>query len=137
MKKFLVLINSTMIFLVTSCSQEKGRYIDLSNGDSIKVEKDSTGRWVNADTREPVYMYVDTKKHDTIYGKTGEVINGHVVRESDNTYRYDMDVKNNQNYQARSGDYKKKVDDGDLKIKTDDQKIKADGKTGERKRKAD
>ena len=138
MKKFLVLFSSSaIILLAASCSQEKGRYIDLRSGKAIKVEKDSTGGWVDADTKNPVYIYVDTKTHDTIYGKTGEVINGHVVRGSDSTYTYDMDAKNNENYQVRAGDYKKKADGGDIKIKTDDKKIKIDGKTGERKRKSD
>ncbi|HKB43792.1 MAG TPA: hypothetical protein VKC90_05370 [Chitinophagaceae bacterium] len=73
MKKFLVLFSSSaIILLAASCSQEKGRYIDLRSGKAIKVEKDSTGGWVDADTKNPVYIYVDTKTHDTIYGKTGE-----------------------------------------------------------------
>jgi len=69
--------------------------------------------------------------------KLVRVINGHVVKGSDSTYTYEMDAKNNENYQVRAGDYKKKADDGDIKIKTDDKKIKIDGKTGERKRKSD
>lgn len=126
MKKIFVLLSANVsMLLAISCSQEKGRYIDLRSGQALKIEKDSAGAYVNADTREPVYMCVDTKKHDTIYGKTGEVINGHVVRDANNVYVYDKD-ESNENYQARSGDYKKKVDDGEVKIKTDEKKIKKD-----------
>ncbi len=138
MKKILVLfsISITLIF-ARSCSNEKGSYVDLRTGKSIAIEKDSTGAWIEAGTKQPVYIYVDTKRNDTIYGKTGEVINGHVVKGSDNVYFYDMDV-NSTNSNNEAGDYKRKVEnDGDVKIKTDDKKIKIDGETGERKVKND
>jgi hypothetical protein len=130
MKQFLIVLSTATAIIWGSCSQEKNRYIDLRTGEPIKVEKDSTGIWVNGDTRKPVYIYVDTKNHDTIYGKTGEVINGHVIKGTDNAYWYDADAN-------EAGDYKKKIDDGDVKIKTDDNKIKVDGETGEKKVKND
>ncbi|HEX7845817.1 MAG TPA: hypothetical protein VF476_08475 [Chitinophagaceae bacterium] len=133
MKKLMVLLCAG-VFIAASCSNEKGRYVDLRTGETIDVKKDDeTGRWVNAETKKPVYIYVDTRKDDTIYGRTGEVINGHVVK-SNNVYWYEMD----EEYKVKSGDYKMKVeDDGDIKIKTDDKKVKIDGKTGERKEKND
>ena len=133
MKKILVLV-VVMTSLLWACSNEKGAYLDLRTGEKINIEKDpATGYWVNADTKEPVYIYVDSKKNDTIYGRTGNVINGHVVK-YETIYWYDQD----EDYKAKFGDYKRKVDDdGDVKIKTDDKKIKIDGETGEKKVKND
>ena len=86
---------------------------------------------VNSKTDEPVYIYVDTKENDTIYGATGEVINGHVVMTSDGKYKYDGDDE----YKIKDGDYKKKVDGDEVKIKDGDTKIKIED--GERKVKKD
>ena len=137
MKKIPGLLIIATVFLWASCSNEKERYIDLRTGKAITMEKDpQTGIWLNADTKEPVYMYVDTKKNDTIYGKTGAVINGHIVRSDDNVYWYDADM--DEEYKVKSGDYKRKVEkDGDIKIKDGDTKIKIDGETGEKKVKND
>ena len=130
---FIVIVS----FLWISCTAEKDRYVDLRTGKSITLEKDSeTGVWVNAETKKPVYMYVDTKKNDTIYGKSGLVVNGHIVRSDDNVYWYDVD--HNEEYKAKSDDYKMKVEkDGDIKIKDGDKKTKIDGETGEKKVKKD
>ncbi len=118
-----------LLAIAVSCS-DKDRYIDLRTGQTIEIEKDHNGVWVDEHTKKPVYIYVDTKTHDTIYGKTGTVINGHVVK-NDNVFWYDADAKGNV---SEVGDYKRKVEpDGDIKIKTDDKKIKIDGETGERK----
>ena len=121
----------------TSCSTEKDRYVDLATGEPITIEKDAeTGIWVNADTKKPVYMYVDTQKNDTIYGKSGLVINGHIVKSDDNVYWYDVDHK--EKYKVKTEDYKMKVEnDGDIKIKEGDKKTKIDGETGEKKVKKD
>jgi len=117
--------------LLFACSREKGTFTDLRTGEKINIEKDpATGYWVNSDTKQPVYIYVDTKKHDTIYGRTGEVINGHVVK-YETMYYYDRD----DDYQVKHGDYKRKEDDGDVKIKTSDKKIKIED--GEKKVKYD
>ena len=115
---------------LTSCKQE--RYLDLTAGEYIEVEKDEkTGRMVNSETREPVYIYVDTKTNDTIYGANGKVINGYVFRTSDGKYKYDGDDE----YKIKDGDYKKKVDGDEVKIKDGDTKIKIED--GERKVKKD
>lgn len=117
-----------MIF--TSCKQE--RYLDLTAGEYIEVEKDEkTGRMVNSKTHEPVYIYVDTKTNDTIYGANGKVINGYVVKTGDGKYKYDGEDE----YKIKDGDYKKKVDGDEVKIKDGDTKIKID--EGEKKVKKD
>jgi hypothetical protein len=88
---------------------------------------------VDAETKKPVYIYVDTEKKDTIYGETGKVINGHVIMD-EGKYKYaDMNVKvEDREYKIKGDDYKEKMDkDGDLKIKNGDVKTKVDGKTGE------
>jgi hypothetical protein len=140
MKKILSLLSIALVALLwVSCSNEKGRYVDLRTGEAITVEKDpATGAWINSETKEPVYIYVDTKKNDTIYGKTGVVINGHVVRANDNVYWYDADMDSEYKVKSENGEYKKKVeDDGDIKIKNGDTKTKIDGETGEKKVKND
>jgi hypothetical protein len=139
MKKIigLIVIVTALVFAF-SCSNEKGRYIDLRTGKTVRMEKDpQTGLWVDATTKQPVYIYVDSKNGDTIYGKTGVVINGHVRRGSDNIYWYDADMKDN-GYEVKNDNYKVEVEkDGDVKIKDGDKKTKIDGKTGEKKTKND
>src|SRR5688572_14913719 len=139
-KNFVLLAAITLGLCWTACSDTKGRYVDLRTGEKIEVEKDpQTGIWVDAATKKPVYIYVDTKNNDTIYGKTGAVINGRVVTR-DNVYWYDADLDNtnNNSFETKSGDYKMEVEkDGDVKIKNGDQKIKIDGETGEKKVKND
>lgn len=137
MKKTIPAVVLIMSLFGISCSTENDRYVDLRTGEPIKIEKDAeTGVWVNAETKKPVYMYVDTKKNDTIYGKSGLVVNGHIVRSDDNVYWYDLDHK--EEYKVKSDDYKMKVEnDGDIKIKDGDKKTKIDGETGEKKVKKD
>jgi len=128
--KQLLLAGIAVSMLLTACNN--GKYKDLTSGATIKVEKDEkTGLMVNSETKEPVYIYVDTKKNDTIYGATGEVINGHVVVASDGKYWYDGD----DDYKIKYGDYKKKVDGDEIKIKDGDTKIKIED--GEKKVKND
>ena len=145
MKKILVLLALSSAILFAACSNEKDSYVDLRTGKTITVEKDpQTGYWVNAETKEPVYIYVNTKNNDTIYGRTGATINGHVVKASDGIYWYDDDDEYKSKYASDAGmnttdgDYKKKVEeDGDTKIKDGEKKIKIDGETGEKKVKND
>jgi len=73
--------------LLTACYQH--RYVDLTSGSPINLVKDENGKMVDSKTHTPVYMYVDTKTNDTIYGATGEVINGHVEKSGDGKYKYD------------------------------------------------
>lgn len=141
MKKVFAVL-SAAVFIISSCTSDKDRYINLSTGKAIEVEKDNvTGAMVDKSTKEPIYIYVDTKTKDTIYGKTGEVINGHVVLGNDKEYVYDDDVKvdvDPNSVEYKDGDQKVEIEkDGDIKIKDGDSKVKIDGETGERKVKKD
>ena len=128
-------------FLI-SCADHNRRYVDLETGDYINVVKDSTnGSMINAETRQPVVIYVDTQSKDTIYGKTGKVINGEITKTNDGKYKYVSNIDepakiktgDDDSYKIKDGDYKKKVGkDGDVKIKEGDKKIKIDGETGEK-----
>ena len=116
-----LLIVAVIGIMFTACKRE--RYYDLTAGKYVDLEKDqSTGRMVNSDTHETVYIYVDTKTKDTIYGPTGKVINGYVVRTDDGKYKYE----NDDEYKIKDGDYKKKVDGDEVKIKDGDKKVKID-----------
>ena len=121
--------------VVWSACESNDRYLDLETGEKVELVKDdATGLMVNAETKKPVYIYVDTKSKDTIYGKTGKVINGSVVL-VDGKYIYKDDALTVEN---ESGDYKREVEkDGDIKIKDGDTKTKIDGETGEKKVKND
>jgi hypothetical protein len=105
-----------------ACSRTAGsRYIDLSTGDGVELVKDEqSGLLVSAETGDPIYMYVDTETRDTIYGATGQVINGEIERLDDGGYRYVGD------YKFKDGDYKVKVDGDEMKIKSEYQKIKTE-----------
>jgi hypothetical protein len=133
MKNYFLMAMLVGCLAFASCSNADSRYVDLNTGKTVKLEKDESGLMVNAETKHSVDIYVDTKTNDTIYGKTGKVINGHVVRTND-TWNYDADVNADDN----GGDYKIKVEkDGDVKIKDGDTKTKIDGETGEKKVKKD
>ncbi len=125
---------------IISCADNDHRYIDLETGKRIDVVKDdANGEMINAETKQPVVIYVDTQTKDTIYGRSGKVINNHVIKTDDGKYKY----VSNDNEQVKiksdeDGDYKRKVEkDGDVKIKDGDTKIKIDGKTGEKTIKKD
>src|SRR5262245_41537200 len=116
MKKlsFLALV-AGISMVITSCDRTAGaRYIDLSTGREVELVKDDkNGLMVDKATRQPVYIYVDTRNNDTIYGSTGEVINGRLVmNEGKYYYENDADVK------FKDGKYKN--DAADYKLKTED-----------------
>ena len=126
MKKILVIITVVMGLFWTSCKQEKETYVDLRSGQPVKVEKDPvTGAWLNAETKEPLYIYVDTKKNDTIYGKTGAVIDGHVVK-SDEVYWFDEDLDKKNEVKVNTGDYKIKTDGKKIKVEDGVKKVNYD-----------
>lgn len=139
---YLAICAASLLGLISACSSPRDRYRDLGTGAVVEVERDElTGVMIDKQTGEPLYIYVDTKTNDTIYGKTGKVINGHVMLRGDK-YRYDGDEKISM---ERDGEVKYKYDDhkttvdkdGDIKIKNGDRKVKIDGETGERKVKND
>jgi hypothetical protein len=116
-----VLLVISGIFMCYSCNNANARYVDLETGKKIELTKDeSSGLMVNTETKKPVHIYVDTKNNDTIYGKTGQVINGHVYKNETGKFYFDDEIKSS---------------DADVKIKTDDMKIKIED--GEKKVKKD
>ena len=66
-------------------------------------------------------FYSTPFQNDTIYGATGRVINGYVIRTDDGEYKFDE-----EEYKLKNGDYKEKVEGDEAKVKTDDKKIKSD-----------
>jgi len=139
-----VMVSLTAAVVMASCTDSRDRYVDLSTGQPVVLVKDEqTGLLVNAETKKPLRIYVDTKTHDTIWGKTGVVINGDLLKEGEvYVYKKDEDRKvktdDEGSYKIKDGDYKKKVEkDGDIKIKDGDTKIKIDAQTGETKVKKD
>lgn len=134
------------LLLGISCNNTGFRYTDLNTGKRINIITDSaSGQALDSVTRQPVFIYYDSNTRDTIYGKTGKVINNQVTRSSDGKYTYiepapiqdsviaapvkaktqeqrDLELLN------KYGKYKRKVSkDGDLKIVEGDKKIKVDG----------
>lgn len=126
--------------LIASCKQDSG-YVDLNTGKTITVKTDpETGYIINAETEKPVYLYVDKSSGDTLYGRTGKVVNKKVVRLGDNRFEF----KDDGAYTYTNGSYVKKVDsDGDVKITDGDYKKKIDDdgsykiKDGDYKKKVD
>lgn len=162
-----ILLGSAILFGALahySCNKANARYIDLETGEAVELKEDKeTGLMVDEESGEPIKIYVDTKRRDTIWGLTGEVINGKLVqaeagkwkyegedgeykaeREKDGDYKIkageDVKVKyDDGEYKIKHGEhYKKEVEkDGDVTIKDGNRKIKIDGETGKRKVKVD
>lgn len=136
----MILTISAILWYMAGCKGIHEGYLDLSTGEHIAVSKDAqTGLIVNKETRKPLYIYVDVIEDDTIYAKTGEVINGHVVNKG-NKFIYDKDetlkLRADSSVKYKDGDYKAKLKkDGTIKIKDGDRKFVIDGKTGEEIRK--
>lgn len=144
--KIFFLVSSIAFVFTTGCDNDKEKIVDLETGKTITVVKDSTtGYMINTETREPVQLYVNTSTNDTIYGRTGKVVNNLVVRTPDGKYTYmddsEIEVSTGGSSSGSTGgtsggsgsgdgDYKMKVEkDGDIKIKDGDIKIKIeDGK---------
>ena len=150
-KNILVIALITIAF-ITGCDNNKEKIIDLETGKTITVVKDSTtGYMINTETKEPVHLYVNTATNDTIYGRTGKVVNNLVIKTPDGKYTYmddsEIEVRTggsgsgstggtSGNAGSGGGDYKMKVEkDGDVKIKDGDTKIKIED--GEKKVKKD
>ena len=118
---FVSAVTAVLIF----CGCEEGtnsRYYDLNTGKSVTLVKDeNTGLVVDAETRQPVYIYVNRKTKDTLYGATGEVINGQVVKTENGSYKYgNLTIKEDEDgdFKVKDGDYKRKRDeDGEEKSK--------------------
>jgi hypothetical protein len=149
---FLLSVLAAGIF---SCRNSQERYLDLNTHEYVNLEKDSTsGLMVNAETGKPVDVYVDTKTNDTIYGRTGEVVNGKVHKTTGGDWVVKIDgdeykaksasensakvKREGDEYKFKEGNYTvKREGDGDVKIENGTTQVKIDGKTGERKVKKD
>jgi hypothetical protein len=139
MKQVFFLSALAAVVALGSCKEKTG-YYDLNNDKPVTLVKDeNSGLMVDAETKKPVYIYVNEQTNDTIFGATGKVINGQIIKLEDGKYKYDdLKVKLDEDgdYKIKDGDYKKKVEaDGDIKIKDGDNKTKIDGETGEVKNK--
>jgi hypothetical protein len=123
MKRMKVLLFVATLALIGACGSN-GEYVDVNTGKTVTLEKDAeTGYMVNVETKKPVYIYASRSSGDTIYGRTGKVINSNVVKLDDGRYEY----KGDEEYTYVNGDYKKKVDDdGSVKVKDGDFKSKVD-----------
>jgi hypothetical protein len=140
MKQIFFMSAATAVLVLGGCvEQTKSGYYDLNSGKSITLVKDeNTGLMLDAETKQPVYIYVNGKTNDTLYGATGEVINGQVVKTEDGRYKYgSLTIKEDSDgdLKIEDGDYKRKLDaDGDLKEKDENGKTKVDGETGQVKK---
>ena len=137
-KLFFISAFASLVAMASCNDKTDSAYVDLNTGKTVKLEKDeATGRMVNVETRKPVDIYVNTNTKDTIYGVTGEVINGKVILLEDGKYKYgDLKIKVEEDgdIKIKDGDYKKKIDaDGDVKTKDGDSKKKTDGDDGKTK----
>ncbi|MET0634598.1 MAG: hypothetical protein ABWZ25_01140 [Chitinophagaceae bacterium] len=139
MKKLLAIVSAAIV--LGSCAGDEGRYTNLKTGKAVELEEDPSGTMVEADTKIPVYIYVDRQSLDTFYGRTGEKINGKLVKTVNGEIKYIDDLEPGDldgELKIKNGDYKMKVDaDGDIKVKDGDTTTKIDGKTGEKKVKTD
>ena len=141
MKQTFFLTITIALLALTGCQEgTKSRYYDLNRDERASLVKDEkTGLMVDAETKKSVYIYVNEETNDTIFGATGKVINGNVIKLEDGKYKYeDLKVKLDEDgdFKIKDGDYKRKVEaDGDIKIKDGDKKTKIDGETGEVKHK--
>ena len=113
MKQVLIMSAVTAVLLLYGCEERtKSGYYDLNTGKSITLVKDEiTGLMVDAETRQPVYIYVNRKTQDTLYGATGEVINGQVVRTDNGSYKYgNLTIKEDEDgdFKVKDGDYKER-----------------------------
>jgi hypothetical protein len=139
MKQVFFLSAISAVLTLSSCKEKTG-YYDLNKNEPATLVKDeNTGLMVDAETKKPVYIYVNEETKDTIFGATGKVINGNIIKLEDGKYKYDdLKVKLDEDgeFKVKDGDYKRKVEaDGDSKIKDGDSKKKIDGETGEVKNK--
>ena len=140
MKQVFFMSAAAAVLVLSGCEEQtKSGYYDLNTGKSITLVKDdNTGLMLDAETKQPLYLYVNRKTGDTLYGATGEVINGKVVKTEDGTYKYgNLTIKEDSDgdIKIKDGEYKRKIDtDGDIKEKDEDGKTKIDGETGQVKK---
>ncbi len=113
----------------TACNNNDAKYKNLETGEKVYIVKSETGEAMDSVSGKPVEFYVDLNTKDTIYGRTGVVVNNKIVKNADGVYvMSEPEVKSEVEELIESGeDVKIKVDGDKMKIKTDDKKIKIDG----------
>ncbi|MCW3117814.1 MAG: hypothetical protein JWM28_1896 [Chitinophagaceae bacterium] len=113
--------------------QPNVKYLDLRTNKQITVRIDTVqGRIVNYETDEPVDLFVDPTKKDTIYGQTGSVVNNYIIKEDNGSYRVDTVRINTIEVHTvppeptnETGQRTKtKIKDGEEKVKTGRDKTK-------------
>lgn len=138
MKKFQLFLKKALVVsplvVLAACSGTEAKYQNLASGEKVYIIKDSiSGAAIDSITREPVVLYVDLDTRDTIYGRTGQIVNNSIIKNEDGTYMVDEtkimldgnEISVGDGY--GEGEVKIKVDGDEMKIKTDDKKIKIDG----------
>lgn len=121
------------IVLVVVTANVRAQFVDLSTGKTVTLVKhNGNGMMFNTETQRPVHIYVNPSTNDTFYGRTGELINGKVMRNSAGAFSYEGD----EGYVFRDGEFRLKSEadsagykkvfqrDGDVKVKYDDYKRK-------------
>ena len=120
-----------LLFGLSACSNDEGRFLNLSSGEEVTLVRDDEGRMVDKETRKPVLLYVDTKERDTFYGITGDKVNGHLQRMGKGVYVYtdgERKIKiDGEEYKIKDSDSKEKWEGDEYKYKDGDTKIKNEG----------
>ena len=132
MKKYLGLL--LIVAATLTISKTNAQLVDLSTGKTVTLVKHAgNGMMLNTETQRPVHIYIDAATNDTIYGRTGEVINGKVIRKANGGFGYDDGdyLFDQGEYRLKresdSAGYKKKIQsDGDVKVKYDNYKRKVE-----------
>jgi hypothetical protein len=120
-----------LVIGLSACKNDEGRFLNLTSGEEVNLVRDGEGRMIDAETQEPVLLYVDTDEKDTFYGINGDKVNGRLYREDDDVYVYDAGEEyvtiNGSDYKVKTGSYKEKREGDEYKFKSDDVTIKQEG----------
>lgn len=101
------------------------KYIDLQTRQQVTVRIDTErGEVVNAETNQPIYLFVEPATHDTIYGQTGNVVNNYITKEEGGAYRVDTVRIYETNTVTATPPDEPAQGKTKTKVKTDDMKVK-------------
>jgi len=137
---------TTRTYSGTFQPQPNVKYIDLKTHKEVVVRIDTVrGSVVNAETNEPIYLFVAPGSTDTFYGGTGNIANGHITEDASGNYNVDASLSSDNSSTDASttttatdnssgttdesqSDIKKYKSNGNKeKLKTSDEKIKEKG----------
>lgn len=133
----------------TGMQTSEASYVDLSTGEPVTIVRDTEkGYYVYSDTKEPVkddFFYVDVNTRDTLYGKTGVVVNNAMIKSDAGSWSLNesMVERDGEEIKIKTADGKLKIDGEEMKYKEGEEtKVKVDGeetktKTGDSKTKTD